>query len=276
MMFRGKHIFNASFETYAGEYHSARPGYPDVLFADIWSQGTFGPASKILEIGAGSGIATKNLAKSGSHVVALEPGEKLAAIAAEQVRDAANVKVVRTTFEEYETNQQFDAVMAFTAFHWLNEGAKYQRIADLLNDSGLLVLVWNSFFQSDAEATRAVNTAYREFLPAVYPEEEAIEQVNAGVLSKLNGRERDVVSNPLFYPILLKKYLVTYQYDHEMYAKLLNTFPKVIQTEDAVRQRFLTRISEIVKQYGAISVPILSTLIICRKRAAFLQEVSKS
>lgn len=274
MMFKGKSIFNASFDVFANNYHSVRPGYPVLLFEDIRYWCGIDADSRLLEIGAGSGIATIELAKLDCHVVAIEPGAHLASIAREQTDKFKNVQVVEGTFENFQTTDKFDAILAFTAFHWLSEGNKFQQIIDLLNDSGSLVLVWNSFFQGDSPATVDVNKAYRECLPEIYPEESIIADVNDGVLSKLNRREQEVVANPLFYPVFLRKYLTTYKYDGETYPKLLNTFPKVVEVENEKRLKFLERISKIVKRHGKISVPVLTTLIVCQKRKHFLETVA--
>jgi protein-L-isoaspartate O-methyltransferase len=229
-----------------------------------------------LEIGAGSGIATVELAKMGCKVTAIEPGANLAEIAREQTHDFKDVEILEGTFENFQTQDRFDAVFAFTAFHWLREGDRHQKVLDLLNDSGSFVLVWNSFFQSDSPATSEVNQAYNEFLPDAYPEESRISEVNKGVLSKLNRREREITENPLFYPVFLRKYLTTYNYDWETFPKLLNTFPKVVEVEEARRHKFFLRISEIVKEHGKIAMPVLSTLIICKGRKHFLEILSKS
>jgi len=274
MMFKGKSIFNASFDVFANNYHSVRPGYPAPLFEDVRDRCGIDADSHLLEIGAGSGIATVELANLGCHIIAIEPGAHLAAIAREQTEQFKNVEVVEGTFENFQTTGKFDAVLAFTAFHWLSEGDKFQQVLDLLNDSGSLVLVWNSFFQSDSQATMDVNRAYRECLPEVYPEESIVADVNKGVLSKLNRREQEVVANPLFYPVFLRKYLTTYNYDEQTYSKLLNTFPKVVEVEDGKRLKFLERIFEIVKRHGKISVPVLTTLIVCQKRDHFLEAIA--
>jgi protein-L-isoaspartate O-methyltransferase len=275
MMFKGNSIFNASFDVFADNYHSVRPGYPELLFKDIQSQCGIDGNSHLLEIGAGSGIATVKLGEYGCRVVAIEPGAHLAAIAREQTGRFENVEVFEGTFENFQATSKFDAVLAFTAFHWLGEGDKYQQILDLLKSSGSLILVWNSFFQSDSPAAADVNAAYHDFLPDVYPKESIITNVNEGVLSKLNRREQEVIANPLFCPVFLRKYLTTYNYDHQTYSKLLNTFPKIVEIEEEKRLRFLEHISEIVGRHGKISVSVLTTLIVCQRRSYFLETVSK-
>lgn len=274
MMFLGKSMYNASFDVYANNYHSVRPGYPAVLFEDIKEHCGIDKNSHLLEIGAGSGIATVELAKLGSRVIAIEPGSNLAAIAGKQTEKFNNVEILKGAFENFQSKNKFDAILAFTAFHWLSEGGKYQKTLDLLNASGSLVLVWNSFFQSNSQATAQVNHAYCEFLPDIYPEESSIDSVNEGVLSKLNRREQEIAKNSLFYPVFLRKYLITYNYDDQTYPKLLNTFPKIVEVEEEKRLKFFAHVSEIIKRDGKISVPVLTTLIICKGRKFFLEAVA--
>ncbi|MFT4166147.1 MAG: rRNA adenine N-6-methyltransferase family protein [Microlunatus sp.] len=66
------------FEKMAAEYAAARPPYPEVIYETLESQGVIGPGIRVLEIGAGAGLATRELLNRGSDVVALEPGRQLA------------------------------------------------------------------------------------------------------------------------------------------------------------------------------------------------------
>lgn len=276
MIFQGKNIFNASFDAYAGDYDSVRPGYPPKLFTDIQEQCGINSESRLLEIGSGSGIATTALAKISGEVVGIEPGANLAKIARERTKEFGNVKIVEAMFENYNSKAEFDSVLAFTAFHWISEASKYQKAANLLDEEGSLVLVWNSFFQSDSPVTDEVNRLYRDFLPSVYSGESKTVEVNAGVLNKLNRREQEISRNDLFYLVFLQKYLTVYHYDETAYPKLLNTFPKIVRVEDKARKRFLAEVSGTIKRLGKVRVPILTTLAVCRKRPAFLNAVGKA
>ena len=65
----------ASFDNIAKIYGNARPGYPREVYEEIEKYFTFGPGSKILEIGAGDGKATLEMYKRwNSHFTVLEPG----------------------------------------------------------------------------------------------------------------------------------------------------------------------------------------------------------
>lgn len=273
-MSKEKILFIPSFDVFAENYHSARPGYPVQLFEDIKELCGIGKDSRLLEIGAGSGIATVELAKFGCRIVAIEPGKHLAAIARKQAEAFKNVEILEETFESFQSSEQFDVILAFTAYHWIDEGIKYQKVLDLLEDAGNLVLVWNSFFLSDSEVTAEVNRAHHQYLPDAYPSALSVAEVNEEALSRLHRREQEVVQNLSFYTIALRKYLTVYKYDDQTYPKFLNTFPKIFGAEEAKRKAFLERISEIVRKYGTISAPVLTTLIVCKKRSGFLHVIS--
>ena len=112
---------------YADNYHSVRPGYPDLLFKDIQEQCRIDKNSRLLEIGAGSGIATTELVKMGGRVIAIEPGENLANILRKQTKSHKNVEVFEGSFESFKSADKFNTILAFTAFHWLGED-KYENI----------------------------------------------------------------------------------------------------------------------------------------------------
>lgn len=274
MASKEREIFNTSFDVSAENYHSIRPGYPSALYKDIKKQCDINKASKLLEIGVGSGMATVELAKIGCSMVAIEPGSHLVAIAKKQTERFQNVKILKKTFEEFNSsNNSFDVVLAFTSFHWLKKKDKYQRIAEMINDSGSLVLVWNWFFQSNSSASIAVNKAYHELLFDVYPNQMNTGEINEMIFTTLVQREREVIQNPFFYPVFLKKYLVNYDYDAQSYSNLLNTFPKIIAIEAKRKSRFLERIFKTIARHGKISVPVLTSLIICKKKKYFLETV---
>ncbi|MDG4862561.1 methyltransferase domain-containing protein, partial [Streptomyces sp. T-3] len=72
--------FAQSFDGVAVQYAAARPGYPPQLFDSI-EELTGRPlrAARVIDVGAGTGIATALLAARGARVVAVEPGPGMGA-----------------------------------------------------------------------------------------------------------------------------------------------------------------------------------------------------
>lgn len=69
-----------SFDAAAAQYDAARPGYPPALF-DAVEDLTGRPlrGSRVIDVGAGTGIATRLLRERGARVTAVEPGPGMAA-----------------------------------------------------------------------------------------------------------------------------------------------------------------------------------------------------
>jgi len=70
----------AIFDEDAERYDRARPGYPDVLFDDLCELAQLDAGSRVLEIGCGTGQATRRFAQRGMAIVAVELGANLAAV----------------------------------------------------------------------------------------------------------------------------------------------------------------------------------------------------
>src|SRR5919198_4251645 len=112
-----------TFEEVPELYDRARPLYPPTLFDDLVAYAGLAAGSRVLEIGCGTGQATLPLAERGLEIVCVELGEGLAAVARRTLARFADVEVVHASFEEWEPEpraERFDAVVAFTAFHWVD------------------------------------------------------------------------------------------------------------------------------------------------------------
>ena len=69
-----------SFDTVAAQYAAARPGYPGELFDAVEEiSGRPFAGATVLDVGAGTGIATALIRARGAHVTAVEPGAGMAA-----------------------------------------------------------------------------------------------------------------------------------------------------------------------------------------------------
>lgn len=132
----------AIFDEDAELYDRARPGYPDALFDDLFALAGIGAGSRVLEIGCGTGQATVALAERGCVVVAVELGANLAAVATRNLAAFPNAQVVVGTFEEWPLpGEPFDAVVAFTAFHWVDSVVGVDKVAQALRPNGAFATI---------------------------------------------------------------------------------------------------------------------------------------
>jgi hypothetical protein len=108
-----------------GGYHGSRPEYPPWIYQRLVEAGALGPSRATLEIGAGSGLATRRLLEHGADpLTIIEPDVRFAPLLEAIARaSAADTQIVRRTFETASLAPgRFDLVVAATAFHWIATG----------------------------------------------------------------------------------------------------------------------------------------------------------
>ena len=136
-------------EAFGGDpanYDSARPPYPEATWQALRARAGLRAGIDILEIGAGTGLATRSLlAHRPRRIVAVEPDPRLAAYLAENIGDP-RLEVVGEPFETAPLEPaSFDLVASATAFHWLDPIPALRCIRELLRPGGHVALWWNIF-----------------------------------------------------------------------------------------------------------------------------------
>jgi SAM-dependent methyltransferase len=121
-------------------YDRYRPRYPEAVFDDILGVTDTTAGTEVIEIGAGTGIATEPLVRRGLSVTAIEPSPEMAALAQAKSGDRGSVFVGR--FENYSAPGPVQLVTAFNAWHWVEPETAVNRVAELLAPGGSLALVW--------------------------------------------------------------------------------------------------------------------------------------
>jgi SAM-dependent methyltransferase len=143
------------FERMAEEYAAARPPYPRAVFAALAGLGVIGPGVRVLEIGAGAGLATRDLVAAGSLVTAVEPGERLARLLVAAV-PAADTVVARLEDADL-PHGWYDSAVAATSLHWVDCQVGLPILHRALRPGGWLA-VWRTIFGDDTMAP----TPFRE------------------------------------------------------------------------------------------------------------------
>lgn len=130
-----------SFGAAAHIYDSRRPRYPNQLIADLLSRG----AKTVLDVGAGTGIASEQLLAQGVNVLAVEPDPRMAGIAKQK-----RIPVEMGTFENWDAaNRNFDLIVFGQSFHWVNPSVALPKIHALLSTGGQLALMWNRLIPTE-------------------------------------------------------------------------------------------------------------------------------
>jgi len=141
-------------------YDRVRPGYRDELFADLVSIAGMDERSSVLEVGCGTGQATRSLAALGCSVTAIEQGADMAALARQRTATFSNVKVVTSTFEEWDDRGgRFDVLVAASAWHWVDPSIGWRRAHDVLYPGGWMALLGNVVVRRPGEPEVYAETA---------------------------------------------------------------------------------------------------------------------
>ena len=132
----------SAFESIADAYAASRPGYPPRLFEAI-EELTSRPlrGAQVIDVGAGTGIATGLLLKRGARVVAAEPGAAMAT----QLRQALpEVPLLRAVGEALPLKAaSADMITYAQSWHWTDPARSVPEAVRVLRPGGALVLFWN-------------------------------------------------------------------------------------------------------------------------------------
>ncbi|WCN07377.1 class I SAM-dependent methyltransferase [Streptomyces sp. M92] len=150
-----------SFGVVAGAYERFRPGYPVELFDMVMAYAGY-PVRTALEIGAGTGKATRLFAQRGVIVTATDPdGSMLAEL---RKRVPTNVGTVQAAFEDLQPGNRYGLVYAAAALHWTKPEGRWSRIATLLEPGGVFASCGGPFRLADPAVEEAVRAARAPFL----------------------------------------------------------------------------------------------------------------
>jgi trans-aconitate methyltransferase len=100
------------FDGVADLYETYRPSYPTELIDDVVQLSEIQPDGEIVEIGSGTGKATRLFAERGFSILCLEPGQNLIDVAKESLKSYPQVRFERARFEAWEAKQRkFDLLI---------------------------------------------------------------------------------------------------------------------------------------------------------------------
>lgn len=150
-----------SFGAVAEAYERFRPGYPADLFDTVMAYAAR-PVRTALEIGAGTGKATRLLARRGVAVTATEPDGAMLAELRKHVPD--NVRTVQAAFEDLPSGERYGLVFAAAALHWTDPEGRWSRVARLLEPGGVFASFGGPVHLADPAVAEAVQAARAPFL----------------------------------------------------------------------------------------------------------------
>jgi SAM-dependent methyltransferase len=129
-------------------YDRARPPYPARVYEILVERCGLGERTRVFEVGAGTGLATRGLVALGAGpVVAVEPDPRLAAhLSASIAAPGTPVTVRNASFENVRLRAaSFDLGIAATSFHWVDQRRGLAKAFRLLCPGGWWAMWWNIY-----------------------------------------------------------------------------------------------------------------------------------
>lgn len=242
------------FDGLSAEYAEARPPYPASLWRDVLDTGLVAPGRRALDLGAGTGQATKVLLGYGMDVVAVEPGANLAAIIEERFPHAT---VVRARAEDVQlARHAFDLVVIATAIHWMDPAIVLPIIHESLKVNGRLLVWRNVFGDGAAEVT---------------PFRREVQRIVAGREAGRAGNPEDatvtadmIAHSGLFAVEGIKRYSWTIDFTTDQVRSLFSTFsdwtPGEVAEAASIVDGLGGRVKEHYTSWLILATPLVSPL----------------
>jgi ubiquinone/menaquinone biosynthesis C-methylase UbiE len=132
----------AGFARAADAYERGRPGFPAAAIGHLVEALRLAPGRRVLELGAGTGKLTRELAPTGAVLTAVEPVAQMRARLEAAVPGAEALEGTAEAIPRPDASA--DAVVVAQAFHWFDGPRALREIARVLVPGGRLGLIWNA------------------------------------------------------------------------------------------------------------------------------------
>ncbi|MFN2470187.1 MAG: trans-aconitate 2-methyltransferase [Gaiellaceae bacterium] len=252
-----------TFEEVPELYDRARPTYPSVLFDDLEELARLAPEARVLEIGCGTGKATVALAERGYRLTCVELGAGLAAVARRNLKGFEHVEVVTADFETWSAPAgSFDAVTAFSAFHWLDPETAYARCAKGLRPGGSLAVAGTQHVLPEDGDPFFVEV--QEDYAALVPEDDGRPPPRPDDVLAWAG---EFYENGLFGDVAVRRYVWDLTYTAASYVDVLDTYSGHRALEPERRAELYRRIRRRIEARpgGTVCKTYLAILHVARR-----------
>lgn len=220
-------------------YEELRPGYPDSIATAVTARLGRRPGNAV-EIGSGTGKATRVIAPATRGLVCVEPSPDMAR---ELTQRVPHITVVEASWEEWASTGPGTFELVFGAMVWhLLPTQRSEIAARLLTPDGILALVGRVNRVDDSSLEDRINDVFRS---VNYPQ---------------GPRHNDWIADDLrgsgyFGPITDSRHDVTQELSTSDFCRLVTTFSPYRGLDPEGRRVLLDRLAETVDEAGG-SVPI--------------------
>lgn len=223
-----------------------RPHYPAALFDKLVADTRLPAQAELLEIGPGTGQATKPLATRGYHITAVELGDSMATKARDALAGFPNVRIITGAFEDIALpDGYYDLVYAATAIHWVKPEYKFIKPHQLIKPGGHLAIIHTEHISDEQ------GDAFFFASQPMYQKYHATDKPNNKQRYSILPRLRDLqppesIDTKLFSVESFTTFPLTVTYSAQTYVDLLATFSPHLALPAAKRARFFEDVKALI------------------------------
>jgi SAM-dependent methyltransferase len=221
-------------------YDKARPSYPEAMIDALMAT----TPRSVLDVGCGTGIASRLLIARGCDVLGVEPDERMAELARHH-----GLLVERNTFEDWDASgRTFDLVTSAQAWHWVDPNIGREKAADILRPGGRIGIFSNQGRQDD-DLRDALEAIYDRVAPGT--EKYSILLRSFG-LDRFEETARSLEVGGRFADVKLHSYPWTQSYSRDAWFDHLMTHNDHRNMDPALRAELLGALRRAIDGFGGM------------------------
>ncbi|MCB0968341.1 MAG: class I SAM-dependent methyltransferase [Ilumatobacter sp.] len=245
-----------SFDGAAEIYDAIRPAYPAAMFDALFEMLPRNPA--VVEVGPGTGQATRDLLARGAVVHAIEIGPSMAATLRSNL-PSDRLRVTVADFEQVAIAAgSADAVFASTAYHWISPEAQADRPASILRPGGVVAIVDLIQVESPDDdgffaACQPIYERYRQgHTGPPAPTRDAVDPAIRRMLS----------DDPRFHDVTVRRFDWNQTYTAGQYRQLMLSYSGTRMMDERDRSGLVDDMAAFIDQHfaGSVTRPLVVAL----------------
>ncbi len=184
----------------AENYAKSRPAYASALIDHVFDKIGMTAESIVADIGAGTGIFSRQLLERGCSVTCVEPNEDMRKKAQALLSEYKNVSFSDGNAEETRlADGSVDFITVAQAFHWFDVEKFKAESRRILRDNGKVILIWNDR-DTESDFVKEQQILYKKYCPRFKGFSEGMAKHDPRIAEYFGGGyEYAEFDNPLYY-----------------------------------------------------------------------------
>lgn len=202
-------------------------------------------SARVVDLAAGTGRLTRELAATGAAVTAVEPVDEMRALIGSAEAVAGTAEVIPLA------DAAADAVFVAEAFHWFDAPAALREIARVLRPGGGLALMWNVGLPQDDDQPWRTEVVERVRDIYYHPHGRQTPAASGNDPSDDTAGWRSGPGWELFEPLERRSFEHAQRMTRDGYLAFVNSWSFVAAMDEEARAELLADIGAILDRHGA-------------------------